>query len=90
MKIYNVIFESNVDGEVMFAAAPCATEEIAKRVLKEQRDLILNESVHFSNLTDDDMNEMKIVDTDEHFYIKDQCDDYYEDYYIEEKDVISE
>jgi hypothetical protein len=90
MKIYNVIFESNVDGEMMFEAVPCATEEIAKRVLKEQRDLILNESLHFSNLTDDDMDEMEIVDTDEHFYINDQCDDYYEDYYIEEKDVISE
>lgn len=87
MKIYLVKFESNVDGEYIFSATPCASEEIAKHILKKEKNFILNESHHFSNLTKDDMETMEIVDEPDHFYINDPCDDYYEDYTIEETEL---
>jgi hypothetical protein len=85
MKIFIVKFESCVDGEMLFSATPCATEEIAKAVLAKEKNFILNESVHFSNLTEEDKECMEIMDDDPtHFYICDLCDSYYEDYTIEE------
>lgn len=86
MKIWIVNLESNVDGEVMFSAVPCASKEVARRVLKEQKEYILEESHHWSD--NDDYDER--IDTKDHFYINDPYDDYYEDYTIEEKELVEE
>ena len=87
MKIYIVKFESCVDGEYLFSATPCATLEIAKAILKKEKEFILNESHHFSNLTEEAMKYMEIEENEELFYINDPADDYYEYYTIEETDL---
>ena len=87
MKIWIVNLESNVDGEVMFEAIPCASKEAARRVLKEEKEYVLEESHHWSKYADD-FDER--IDTEDHFYINDPFDSYYEDYTIEEKEVVEE
>jgi hypothetical protein len=85
-KTYLVIQESNIDGEILINVVPCASLEIAKRVLRDEKDTILEESYHFSNLTEDDMEYIDMEETDTSFYISDS-DDYYEDIKIVEKDI---
>lgn len=87
-RAYMVIQESNVDGEMLFNAVPCTSMEAAKAVLAQEKETILNESHHFSNLTEDDMDEMEVEEDEERFYINDPCDDYYEDIRIETKNIV--
>jgi hypothetical protein len=89
-KIWIVLQESNVDGELIIDATPCESLELAKVVLKDEKNFILNETYHFSNLSDSDMEEMEIEETDTSYYINDPCDDYYEDIKIIEKTIIKE
>lgn len=86
--IYMVCLESNVNGERWFDAIPCETQEKALEVLKEQRNWVLNESVHFSRMNEDERNECIMEDSDGRFYIDDSYDDYYEDYWIAEKKLV--
>ena len=87
-RVYMVIQESNVDGEILFNAVPCTSMETAKAVLAQEKHTILHESHHFSNLTEDDMAEMEVEEDEERFYINDPCDDYYEDIRIETKNIV--
>jgi hypothetical protein len=87
-RVYMVIQESNVDGEMLFNAVPCTSMETAKAVLAQEKHTILHESHHFSNLTEDDMEEMEIEEGEESFYINDPSDDYYEDIRIEVKNIM--
>ena len=87
MKVFNLIQESNVDGELIINPTPCKTLEIAKKVLSDEKELILNDSYHFGkiNNTDVDIAEFEIEESDTSFYINDPCDDYYEDIKIVER-----
>ena len=87
-RVYMVIQESNVDGEILFNAVPCTSKETAKAVLAQEKHTILHESHHFANLTKDDMEEMEVEEREEHFYINDPSDDYYEDIRIEVKNIV--
>lgn len=87
-KIWIVLQESNVDGELIIDATPCESLELAKEVLKEEKEYILNESFHYSRMSDEDMKEMEIEESDTSYYINDPCDDYYEDIKIIEKTII--
>lgn len=87
-RAYMVIQESNVDGEMLFNAVPCTSMEAAKAVLAQEKATILNESHHFGNLTEDDMECMEIEEDEERFYINDTTDDYYEDIRIEVNNII--
>ena len=89
-KIWIVLQESNVDGELIIDATPCESLKLAKEVLKEEKEYILNESFHFSRMSDSDMEEMEIEESDTSYYINDPCDDYYEDIKIIEKTIIKE
>lgn len=91
MKIYNVIQESNVDGEIFINVTPCVSEELAKKILKENKETILNESYHFGKdkNSDDDYEYFDIEDTETAFYINDSCDNYYEYIKIEEKELVA-
>jgi hypothetical protein len=89
-KIWIVLQESNVDGEIIIDATPCESLKLAKEVLKEEKEYILNESFHFSRMSDSDMEEMEIEESDTSYYINDPCDDYYEDIKIIEKTIIKE
>ena len=86
--IYMVYLESNINGERWFDAIPCETQEKALEVLKEERDWVLNESVHFSCMSEDERNECIMEDSDGRIYIDDSSDDYYEHYRIEEKKLV--
>jgi len=87
-KSFVVIQESNVDGELIINAVPCQSMETAKAVLAQEKSTILHESFHFSNLTEDDMEEMEVEEDEESFYINDPSDDYYEDIKIEVKNIM--
>ena len=86
-KIWIVLQESNVDGEIIIAATPCENLKVAKEVLEEEKEYILNESFHYARMSDEDMKEMEIEETDTSYYINDPYDDYYEDIKIIEKTI---
>ena len=83
-KIWLVTQESNVDGEIMFNAIPCASEETAKKVMKQVKNAILSECIHYKEYDKDDF---KVEDDEVHFFIQDLYDDYYEYISIEEKEI---
>ena len=84
-KIWLVTQESNVDGEIMFNAIPCASEETAKKVMQDEISTLLNES-HFIAFIDRP-DDFIIEQTETSYYIEDSCDDYYENIIIEEKEI---
>ena len=90
-KIFIVLQESNVDGELIINPVPCISLELAQKTLKKEAYTILTESHHFSGYTADELEEnFEIEFTDDRFYINDHCDDYYEDIRIIEKELVTE
>lgn len=83
-KIYIVVWESNVDGERLFQVAPCRTLEAAKKQLKQNIYEIFNNG-HFMGINKDDCT---IESKDTSFFINDETDDYWDDTYITEKELI--
>jgi hypothetical protein len=83
-KVYIVLQESNVDGELIINPVPCMSLEAAKKVLADEKRTILRESYHFGGR---DLDDFEVEDEDEHFYINDPCDDYHEDITIVEKNI---
>lgn len=89
-KVYLVCFESNVDGDIIFHVTPCGTFEKAKEILKTEIDFTLNESVHYSKYTLEELKnneKFEFIDEECHFRVLDYNDDYWEDYYIEERQI---
>ena len=87
-KVWIVLQESCVDGEIIVNPVPCASLKVAKKALQDEKNTILHESHHFGNMTDDDRAEMEIEEDEVSFYINDPFDDYYEDIKIIEKEVV--
>lgn len=89
-KTYIVLQESNVDGEIIINAVPCATLETAQKIMSQQVFDIMNDGAgHFSGYCDSDYEEMfEVEKTDTSFYINDPSDDYYEDIKIIEKVIV--
>ena len=83
-KIYIVMWESNVDGERLFDAIPCRTLEAAEKKMKENINEILNNG-HFA---DADMDDCTIEAGVSSYFITDETDDYWENSYIREKELI--
>jgi hypothetical protein len=89
MKIFIVLQESNVDGELIINAVPCASLKLARKVLKEEKETILNESPHYMGRTKKELEEdFEIEETKNSWYINDPCDDYYEDIKIVDKILV--
>lgn len=86
-KIWLVIQESKVDGEILFNTVPCANEEVAKKVMQDEIKILLNES-HFVGYVDRP-DDFIVEQTDYSYYIEDMCDDYYENICIDEKEILS-
>ena len=86
MKIYLVKQESNVDGEILFNVVPCISKETAKKIMDEEIHTLMNEG-HYVDYKEWP-NDFIIEQTDTHFFIKDNVDDYYEEINIEEKELI--
>lgn len=87
-KVWIVQQESDVDGEIIINSVPCASLEVARKVLQGEKNTILRESHHFGNMTDDDRAEMEVEEDSDNFFINDPCDDYYEDIKIIEKNIV--
>lgn len=83
-KIWLVIQESNVDGEILFNVVPCASKKKAKKVMEQEKNTILTESIHYNKYNKEDF---KVEADDVHFFIQDLYDDYYEYISIEEKEI---
>ena len=83
-KIWLVTQESNVGGEIMFNAVPCISEETAKKVMEQEKNTILSESIQYKKY---DKDNFKVEDDDVHFFIQDLYYDYYEYISIEEKEI---
>jgi len=84
-KIWLVTQESNVDGEIVFNVVPCASEETAKNVMKEETEELLS-SGHFKDVFTWEDGFM-FEETDTSWYIEDEFDEYYEYIRIEEKTI---
>lgn len=89
--VWMVYLESNVDGEIMFEAVPCASLKRARKVLQEEKDWLLKESNHFGHYQPEDFKETFIVEEDkDRFFVHDPSDDYWEDYKIVKKKILEQ
>ena len=82
--------ESNVDGEIHFNVVPCKDKETALRVFKKEKKWVLKESLHYSKFTKEELaneDDFTIEETDNRYFIMDNCDDYWEELEIEEKEI---
>ena len=84
-KIWLVIQESNVNGEILLNVVPCISKETAKEVMDNEIHTLMNEG-HYTDYKEWP-NDFVVEQTEESYYIKDNCDDYYEDIRIEEKEI---
>ena len=91
MKVFLVKQESNCDGEVLFNVTPCKDMETAKKVMEDEVKTLLTESYHYNGIDIDNADksgDFTIEHYDERFFISDNCDDYYEEITIEEKEIV--
>lgn len=91
MKVFLVKQESNCDGEMLFNVTPCKDIETAKKVMEEEINTLMTESVHYKGIDLDNVDkcgDFIVERDDERFFISDNCDDYYEEISIEEKEVL--
>ena len=79
-KIFTVVWESSNDGGIFFSVYPCDSLEVAVAKVKACKENVLT-SGHFAYANTD---RCTIEKNDKHYFIKDNCDDYYEDIYIKE------
>ena len=89
-KMFIVVQESSVDGEIIVNATPCRTLESAKQVMLDEINMIARESHHFGWCKNIQTlkRKYKVEETDTSFYLNDPCDDYYEYIKIEEKIIL--
>lgn len=98
-KIWLVTQESNVGGDILFNVVPCISKEVAKKVMQEEIETILDESLKYKDARrwmagDDDTldyDECPFVWENENpdsWYLKIMYDDYYESINIEEKEIL--
>lgn len=83
--IYNVVWESNVDGDFFVQVNPCDTLEAAIAKVEENKNEVLTNG-HFMAVEPEDVYE---ENNERHYFIMDNCDNYYEDIYIIESNLIT-
>lgn len=89
-KIWLVTQESNVNGEILFNVTPCATEEVAKKVLEQLKMETLSNGYFsdYEKLLGTDGEYEVYDDKEDEFFIEAPYDDYYEFIQIEEKEIL--
>ena len=85
-KIFNVVWESNVDGEIFYEFYPCDTIEVARAKMTECINDVKTEG-HFLNA---DTEDCTIESSEDRYFIMDETDDYWEDIYIKESRLFVE
>ena len=89
MKIFNLIQESNVDGEIIVNVIPCASAELAQKAMDDEIATLISDSHKYKNLNINNPSDDFIVERCEgHTFIKVVNDDYYEEFRIDEKEVV--
>lgn len=94
MKIFNVIQESNCNGEISVNVTPCKTLKRAKEVMDDEINTLISESkpykgLYLDNIKEKDHEALYYVErTETSIFISLNYDDYYEDIKIEEKEVL--
>ena len=89
MRIFNLIQESNVDGEIIVNVIPCASVESAQKAMDNEIATLISDSPKYKNLNVNNPNHNFIVERSErHTFIKVVNDDYYEEFRIDEKEVV--
>lgn len=89
-KVYVVVQESCVDGDIITNATPCATIEAARKVVADEIETICKESPAYEGLDINNPSDKWLVDrSGDNIFIKVECDDYYEYFKIDEKTLIS-
>lgn len=90
MRIFNLIQESNVDGEIIVNVIPCASIELAQKAMDKEIATLISESPRYKNLNINNPNDDFIVERSErNTFIKMVNDDYYEYFRIDEKELIN-
>ena len=90
LKVYVVVQESCVEGEIITNATPCATIEAARKVIADEIETICKESLTYKGLDIGNPSDKWLVDrSGDTIFIKVECDDYYEYFKIVEKTLIS-
>ena len=84
-KIYDLCMESYVHGEYLFETSEYKHKKDAIKALAKEREWVLTESVHYSDLEEKELERMILMDLPEHFEIVDKKEFYSEDYWIEER-----
>ena len=85
-KIFNVVWESNVDGEIFYEFYPCDTIEVARAKMTECINDV-NTKGHFFYADPEDCT---IESSEDRYFIMDETDDYWEDIYIKESRLFVE
>ena len=89
INVWMVYLESNVDGEILFNAVPCASLKKAREILKNEKEWVLKESHHFSPYTPEEIaEEFEVEEGNDRFFINDPSDNYWEDYKIVRKRIL--
>ena len=91
-KVWIVLQESNVDGEILLNVTPCADYETAKSVMDEEIDTLLAEGKYQGLVLDEIENgeeeDYTLERDDKSFYLSCEYDDYYEHIDIMEKEIV--
>lgn len=85
-KIFNVVWESNVDGEIFYEFYPCDTIEVARAKMTECINDV-NTKGHFFYADPEDCT---IESSENKYFIMDETDDYWEDICIKESKLFVE
>ena len=91
MKVFLVKQESNCDGEILFNVTPCKDMETAKKAMDDEVKTLLTESAHYNGIDIDNADkdgDFTVEHDEERFFIIDNCDVYYEEITIEEKEIV--
>ena len=83
MYVFLVQQESNVDGNVIFDVTPCKDRETAEKLFNEKIKTIRSKG-HF----DHEDEYFTVSEEEDHYFITDGCDDYYEDITIVKSKVL--
>lgn len=94
-KIWLVIQESNVDGEILVNVVPCASEEAAMKIVQEEKETLFSDSYfsqalpYYEGSENMDMDECPFEwdESKSGFNINALYDNYYEDISIVEKQI---
>lgn len=99
-KIVLVVQESMCDGEVLVNVTPCATIDIAKKVMADEIHTLITSSRVYRGINLNDIEKCQhdedadcdfiLERNEEHFFLRCAYDDYYEDITIKQEDLITD